>query len=122
MSERQDRLEAHLIELQDIVDEGHYHKVASTVGAPITPADIPAELQSVKQKIATIENKTIPDFQKKMEVQLSAIVGASHECSLTDVAKKAQEAFNAVEKHRKRLKNVEYLEGTTPIVKEVKQL
>jgi hypothetical protein len=122
MSDRQDRLEAHLIELQDLWDEGQFQKVACNVGTPITPADIPAELQSVKQKIATIESKTIPDLQKHFEVKISTIVGASHECSLTDVAKKAQEAFNAVEKHRKRLRHVEDLTGSAVIVKEVKSL
>jgi hypothetical protein len=66
---------------------------------------------------------------------LKALAGATHASStdesnvpttkvtsVKELAKRLQECCNAVEKHRKRLKLVEDLEGTKPIVKEVQQL
>jgi hypothetical protein len=44
MSDRQDRLETHLIELQETIDDEQYKKIASNIGPNIFPADIPAEL------------------------------------------------------------------------------
>jgi hypothetical protein len=135
LCDRQDKTEAHLSKLQEIIDDNQYKQVANTVGPHITHADVPAELQSVKQKIATIERKTIPDLQKSLEHQIKVLAGATHAASIDEsnepthkvrsvkeIAKRLQECCNAVEKHRKRLKLVEELDGGTPIVKEVKQL
>jgi hypothetical protein len=48
ISDRQDRTEAHLIELQEIMDERHFNTIANNIGTNIIPEDVPAELQSVK--------------------------------------------------------------------------
>jgi hypothetical protein len=61
-------------------------------------------------------------MQKQLETQIKTLAGATHEASMKDVGLRITTAENRIEKHRKRLKLVEELEGATPIVKEVRQL
>jgi hypothetical protein len=61
-------------------------------------------------------------LQKTIEGQLKELAGATHEASLKDVAGRVQMNENRIEKHRKRLKYVENIDGGSLIVKEVKQL
>jgi flagellar basal body P-ring protein FlgI len=61
-------VDAHITRIQDTIDEDQYKKIASNIGPDIIPQEIPAELKTVKQKIALIENNTIPDMRKEFEI------------------------------------------------------
>jgi hypothetical protein len=81
-----------------------------------------AAFKSVQDRVTELEKKTIPALQKDMDDKLKTLAGATHLASLHEVTKKVQYVFNSQEAHRKRLKNLEDIEGVTPLVKEIKRM